>query len=344
MSPDSCLVRPNARPHHVRPGQGKDGELEKNHIGVDVAKDTLDVAAYETGKMWRFTNNDAGIAQLVQIISELPVELVVMESTGGYETQLAYALSSAGIPCAVVNPRETRDFAKATKKLAKTDTIDARVLAHFAAVIKPEPRPLSDEGTRELGAILARRRQLVQMITAEKNRLHTAHPSVKRGIFDLIAYMEKDLADIDSNLKGRIEESPIQSEKYNCLKSVPGVGPNLATTLVIELPELGTLNRKKIAALVGVAPLNHDSGSKRGKRSPWGGRPQVRTALYMAALVATRFNPIIRERYGRLCNAGKAKKVALVACMHKLLTIMNAMLKHRTPWHYEIIPVHASRC
>jgi transposase len=316
--------------------------LEKNHIGVDVSKDTLDVAAYETRRRWRFTNNDVGIDQLVQAINELPVELVVMESTGGYETQLAYALKKADIPCAVVNPRETRDFAKATKKLAKTDTIDARVLAHFAAVIKPEPRPLSDEETQELGAFLARRRQLVQMITAEKNRLHTAHQSVKQGIIDLIAYMEKDLSDLDSHLKGRIEESPVQSEKYNRLQSVPGVGPGLAATLIIELPELGNLNSKKISALVGVAPLNHDSGSKRGRCSPWGGRPQVRTILYMAALVATRFNPVIRELYNRLCVAGKAKKVALVACMHKLLIIMNAMLKHRTNWHYEPLPVNAS--
>lgn len=316
--------------------------MEKNHIGIDVSKDTLDVAIFESGKKWLFPNNDTGINQLVQVVNELHVELVVMESTGGYEAPLAYALTKAGIPCAVVNPRETRDFAKATKKLAKTDKIDAHVLAHFAAVIKPEPHPLSDEETQELGAILARRRQLVQMITAEKNRLHTAHHSVKQGIINLIAYMEKELADLDTNLKGRIEESPIQSEKYNCLKSVPGVGPNLAATLIIELPELGTLNRKKIATLVGVAPLNHDSGSKRGKRSPWGGRPQVRTALYMAALVATKFNPVICELYDRLCNAGKAKKVALVACMHKLLIILNAMLKHHTNWHYEQFPTYVS--
>jgi transposase len=314
--------------------------LVENNIGVDVSKDSLDVAGYESGSKWQFSNDDTGIAQLVRAISEKPVTLVVIESTGGYEACLAYALAKAGIRRAVVNPRETRDFAKATKKLAKTDTIDARVLAHFAAVIKPEPQELSDEDTRELGAILARRRQLVQMIIAEKNRLHTAHPSVKKGIIDLITYMEKDMADIDSNLKGRIEESPVQSKKYNCLKSVPGVGPNLATTLIIELPELGTLNSKKIAALVGVAPLNHDSGSKRGKRSPWGGRPQVRTALYMAALVAARFNPMIMELYTRLCAAGKAKKVALVACMHKLITVMNAMLKNRTIWHYEPVPLH----
>lgn len=316
--------------------------MDKEYVGVDVSKDALDVATYAANKKWRFPNNDSGINQAVQVFGELTPALIVMEATGGYESQLAYALNKAGIPCAVVNPRETRDFAKATKKLAKTDTIDARVLAHFAAVIKPEPRPLSDEQTQELEAILARRRQVIEMLTAEKNRLHTARKPVKEAISAHINYLEKELGYIDSTLKGRITESPIQREKYNLLQSVPGVGPNLAATLVIELPELGNLNCKQIAALVGVAPLNHDSGSKRGKRSIWGGRPQVRAVLYMAALVATRFNPVISALYIRLCSAGKAKKVALVACMHKLLTIMNAMLKHHTSWHYEPLPVHAS--
>lgn len=316
--------------------------MDKEYVGVDVSKDALDVATHATNKKWQFSNNDSGINQAVQVLGELIPALVVMEATGGYESPLAYALNKAGIPCAVVNPRESRDFAKATKKLAKTDIIDARVLAHFAAAIKPEPRPLSDEQTQELGAILARRRQVVEMITAEKNRLHTARKPVKEAINAHINYLDKELGSIDSNLKGRIEESPVQKEKYNLLQSVPGVGPNLASTLVIELPELGSLNCKEIAALVGVAPLNHDSGSKRGKRSTWGGRPQVRTALYMAALVATRFNPVINTLYVRLCTAGKAKKVALVACMRKLLTIMNAMLKHHTPWHYEPLPAHAS--
>lgn len=316
--------------------------MDKDHVGVDVSKNALDVSTYNTKKKWQFSNDETGVNQLVKVMSELPVALVVMEATGGYETPVAYALNKGGIPCAVVNPREVRDFAKATKKLAKTDTIDAQVLAHFAAVIKPEPRPLSNEQNQELEAILARRRQVVEMITAEKNRLHTARKPVRQAITAHIDYLEKEMDSIDSDLKGRIEESPIQREKYNLLQSVPGVGPNLAATLVIDLPELGNLNSKQIAALVGVAPLNHDSGSKRGKRSPWGGRPQVRTALYMAALVAARFNPVISTIYNRLCTAGKAKKVALVACMHKLLTIMNAMLKHRTIWHCEPLPVIAS--
>lgn len=306
--------------------------MEQNHVGIDVAKDVLDVADYVTDKKRRFDNDEAGIGKLIEALKG-STALVVMESTGGYETPLAYALHKAGIPCAVVNPREVRDFARATKKLAKTDTIDAHVLAHFAAVIKPEPRPLTDEQTQELGAILARRRQITEMLTAEKNRMHTAQKRVRGSIQAHIDYLEKELEQLGSNLKGRIEESPVQREKYQLLQSVPGVGPNLSATLLIELPELGSLNRRQIAALVGVAPINRDSGLRRGKRSIWGGRPQVRTALYMAALVAARHNPVIRQFYTRLCEAGKAKKVALVACMRKLLTILNAMLKHHVTWH-----------
>ena len=308
--------------------------MEKDHVGVDVSKSTLDVASYAGNKKWCFSNDDKGISQLVKALKETEIALVVMEATGGYETQLAYALSNATIPCAVVNPREAREFARATKKLAKTDTIDARVLAHFAAAIKPEPRPLSDDKAQELEAMLSRRRQVVEMLTAEKNRLHMAHKPVREAIQAHIDYLEKEIEQIDSNLQGRIEESPVQREKYKLLQSVPGVGPNLGATLLIELPELGNLNRRQIAALVGVAPLNHDSGTKRGKRGTWGGRPQVRAVLYMAALVATRFNPVIREFYTRLCATGKAKKVALVACMRKLLTILNSMLKHNVPWHF----------
>jgi transposase len=315
--------------------------MEKDYAGIDVSKDTLDVAIYASKKKWRFPNDDGGINQLVKALTETELALVVMEATGGYETQLAYALNKARIPCAIVNPREAREFARATKKLAKTDTIDAGVLAHFAVAIKPEPRPLSDEQAQELEAILARRRQVVEMLTAEKNRLHTAREPVREAIEAHINYLEKELRQIDSNLRGRIEESPIQREKYELLQSVPGVGPNLGATLLIELPELGNLNRRQVAALVGVAPLNHDSGAKRGKRSVWGGRPQVRAVLYMAALVATRVNPVISEFYARLCAMGKAKKVALVACMRKLLIILNSMLKHRVPW-YSKQPVLAS--
>jgi transposase len=306
--------------------------LDKAFIGIDISKGTLDVAASTSNKKWQFSNNETGISQLIQTLNEMETALVVMEATGGYETPPAYALHKAGIPCAVVNPREVRDFARATKKLAKTDVIDAQVLAHFAAVLKPEPRPISDDKAEELEAILARRRQVVDMLTAEKNRLHTALKPVKEEIRDHIDYLERRLADIESNLSGKIQESPVQRLKDQLLRSVPGVGPTLSITLLIDLPELGSLSGKQIAALVGVAPLNRDSGTFRGKRSVWGGRGQVRAALYMATLTATRYNPVIRQFYTRLCEMGKAKKVALVACMRKLLIILNSMLKHRVPW------------
>ena len=321
-----------ASPYQVRPGQKGLDRMDQVCIGIDVSKDSLDAAAYPNKKRWSFANDENGISQLVKEYSKLTPALIVIESTGGYETPAAYALQKAHIACAVVNPREVRDFAKATKKLAKTDRNDAQVLAHFAAVIQPEPRSLSEEKARELETILARRRQVVEMLTSEKNRLHHASSQVKEDILLHIEFLEKRLQNCDSNLEGRIEESPAQREKYYLLQSVPGVGPNLAKTLLIGLPELGSLSRWQIAALVGVAPLNHDSGSKRGKRHIWGGRPSVRAALYMSTLVATRFNPLIKQFYTRLCEAGKLKKVALVACMRKLLIILNAMLKHHVPW------------
>jgi transposase len=318
--------------------------LDQDYIGIDVSKDTLDAAAYTSKKQWQFANDETGIGKLIESLQVLPVELVVIESTGGYETAVAYALQQTGIACAVVNPREPRSFAKAIGKLAKTDKIDARTLAHFAAAIKPVPRPLADEQTEELGVMLARRRQVIEMLTAEKNRLHTARKPVRDAIQNHVIFLEKELAQIDTSLRGRIEESPVDREKYKLLQSVLGVGPNLAATLLIELPELGKLNRRQVAALVGVAPLNHDSGKKRGKRSPWGGQPQVRSVLYMGTLVASRYNPIISHFYARLCASGKAKKVALVACMRKLLVILNSMLKHHVPWTFsqsELLFTHA---
>jgi len=308
--------------------------MDQVYIGIDVSKDTLDVASHTGSQHWQCTNDDDGIGKLISLLKQQSPTLIVMEATGGYETRAAYALQKSGFNCAVVNPREVRDFAKATKKLAKTDTIDAQVLAHFAQVIQPVPRPLSNEQARKLELILARRRQVIEMLTAEKNRLHLAEEPVKGAIQVHIAFLESELAQTDNSLRDRIEESPVQREKYHLLQSVPGVGPNLASTLLIELPELGSLNRRQIAALVGVAPLNHDSGKHRGKRSPWGGRPQVRSALYMATLVASRHNPMIAKFYQRLCEAGKVKKVALVACMRKMLIIMNSMLKHHVPWTF----------
>ena len=263
--------------------------------------------------------------------------LVVLEATGGMEYPLAAALAVAGRPVVVVNPRQVRDFARATGRLAKTDAIDARVLAHFAAAMHPQTRPLPDTQGQELKAILARRRQLIEMLTAERNRLQSARSkAVKANIQAHIAWLEKEMTHIDHDLGQSIRQSPVWQEKDDLLKSVPGVGPVLSTTLLADLPELGLLNRREIAALVGVAPFNRDSGHIRGQRAVWGGRAVVRSALYMSTLVATRYNPIIRDFYQHLLSAGKPKKLAVTACMRKLLAILNAMLKHKKPWHYPI--------
>lgn len=308
-------------------------ENEKVYVGIDVSKETLDIAVHPREQTKCFRNAEAGIDGAVTYAKSMSPVLVVMEATGGLELPLAASLGAAGIPVAVVNPRQIRDYAKSTGKLAKTDAIDAQVLADFAAMIQPVPRPLADGQTQELKDILARRRQLNEMITAEKNRLVRARRPVSDHIKAHIAWLEKELDEMDSNLRRFIQESPIWREKDNLLQSVPGVGPVLSSTLLAELPELGSLNRKQIAALAGVAPLNRDSGKFRGKRTVWGGRGKVRAALYMATLVATRHNAVIKSFYERLLTVGKAKKAAITACMRKLLTIMNAMLKHHTPWH-----------
>lgn len=319
--------------------EDKQVDKEKVYVGIDVAKESMDVAIHPSGQHWSFPNNDTGISKTIARLKGLATALVVLEATGGIELSLVAALAVAEIPVAVVNPRQVRDFAKATGKLAKTDTIDAQVMAHFAASVRPAPRPLPDEQAQELKDVLTRRRQVQEMLTAEKNRLSTARKAVRGRIQAHIAWLEQELANADANLRNSIQESPVWREKDNLLQSVPGVGPVLSTTLLSELPELGILNRKQVAALVGVAPLNRDSGALRGKRTVWGGRAQVRAALYMATLVATRHNPVIRSFYHRLCAAGKAKKVALTACMRKLLTILNAMLKHNLPWSYTPLQV-----
>jgi transposase len=304
------------------------------YVGVDVSKDTLDIAVHPRQQAKSFKNNDVGIIGAATYIEGLAPALVVMEATGGLEMSLAAALVASGIPVAVVNPRQVRDYAKSMGKLAKTDTIDAQVMADFAAAVHPEPRPLADSQTQELKDILTRRSQLNEMITAEKNRLYRARRPVSNHIKAHIAWLEQELGEMDSKLRRFIQESPIWREKDNLLQSVPGVGPILSSTLLAELPELGILNRKQIAALVGVAPLNHDSGKFRGKRTVWGGRAKVRAVLYMATLVATRRNAVIQCFYERLIAAGTAKKAAITACMRKLLTIMNAMVKHHTLWHH----------
>lgn len=306
----------------------------ETYVGVDVSKDILDIAVQPCQQTRKFENNDAGIHKAIAYLKKLTPILVVMEATGGLETSLAAALGVVGVPVAVVNPRQVRDYAKAKGKLAKTDTIDAQIMADFAEAIHPEPRPLSDGQPQELKDILTRRSQLNEMITAEKNRLHRARRPVHDHIKAHVTWLEQELDEMNSNLKCFIEESPIWREKDNLLQSVPGVGPVLSSTLLAGLPELGTLNRKQIAALVGVAPLNRDSGRFRGKRIVWGGRARVRGVLYMSTLVATRCNPVIRCFYQRLTACGKAKKVAIIACMRKLLTILNTMVRHNTPWYY----------
>lgn len=302
------------------------------YVGIDVAKARLDVAVSSDEATWQVANDPEGIDQVVHQLDEVSPALVVLEATGGYETALAAALAAAGIPVAVVNPRQVRDFAKALGKLAKTDTLDARVLALFGERVRPVARPLPNVQAQELTALLARRRQLIEMLTAEKNRLRTALPRVHHEVQEHITWLQERLAKLDGDLGAMLRESPVWQEKEQLLRSAPGVGPGLTLSLLADLPELGSLDRRQIAALVGVAPLNRDSGTLRGKRTVWGGRSHVRAALYMAALVASRFNPVIRSFYQRLCAAGKPKKVALTACMRKLLTILNAMLKHRTPW------------
>lgn len=316
------------------------------YAGVDVSKDRLDVCV-RRGEAQRYNNtsfvvahDDAGIETLLSRLLEERPELVIVEATGGFERAVVGALAAEGLPVAVVNPRQVRDFARATGRLAKTDRIDATILARFAEAIRPAPKPLPDEEIRALQGILARRRQLVGMLTAENNRLPTATKAVAKRIAAHIRWLEKELSRTDGDLEEAIKSSPTLGENEALLRSVPGVGPVLARTLLAQVPELGTLTHKRVAALVGVAPLNRDSGTLRGRRAVWGGRAEVRAALYMGALVAARRNPAIREFYERLLAAGKPKKVALVACMRKLLAILNAVLKHRTPWRspYSLSP------
>jgi transposase len=300
-------------------------------VGIDVSKAQLDVALRPEGRL-SAPNDDAGHAQILERLRAVAPTLVVLEATGGLEIPITGILAAAGVPVVVVNPRQVRDFAKATGRLAKTDALDAQILAHFAEVLRPTLRPLPDAQTQVLAAILARRRQLVEMLTAEKNRLGSASTPVRTSLRTHITWLERELQHTNTHLADAIHQSPVWREKDELLQSVPGIGPVATSTLLANLPELGTLTGKQIAALVGVAPLNRDSGTWRGTRTVWGGRAQVRAILYMSALVATRFNPVIRAFYQRLCAAGKAKKVALTACMRKLLTILNAMLKHRTRW------------
>ena len=306
-------------------------------VGIDVSKAVLDIAVAPTGEAWSVANSTEGMQQLVSKLGEISPKLIVLEATGGLERRAVAALAGASLPVVAVNPRQVRDFAKATGQLAKTDAIDAAVLALFADRIRPQVRPLRDEETQELEALVVRRRQVVDMITAEKNRLAAAPPSkrVRTAIGKTIKWLQKQLEETDSDLDNAVKGSPIWREKDNLLRSVPGVGKVLSRTMLSLVPELGTLGKKQLAALVGIAPLNWDSGQQRGRRCIWGGRAHVRAVLYMGALVAARFNPVIRAFHARLIAAGKLPKVALVACMRKLLTILNAIVRDRTPWTRE---------
>lgn len=302
-------------------------------VGIDVSKASLDVAVRPTGDVWQVNNDVKGIDELVEEIRKISPTLIITEATGGYEAACATALAVAGLPVAVINPRQARDFAKSLGRLAKTDRIDAAVLAHFGEAVRPEPRMPADEQMAEFRALMVRRRQLIEMIVAEKNRMRLCHRSILPQVKEHILYLESKLDEIDGEMRDHLQKSPIWREKDDLLRTVPGVGTVTSTTLLSELPELGQLNRKKIAALVGVAPYNFDSGTVHGKRIIWGGRAAVRSALYIATVSATRHNPVIRAHYQHLKDQGKPSKVALVACTRKLLTILNAMIHSMRAWN-----------
>ncbi len=301
-------------------------------IGIDVAKAQLDMALRPSGERWAVPNDVSGVTMLVDQLQAFHPTLIVLEATGGLERLVTSTLATAGLPVVVANPRQVRDFARATGQLAKTDALDARALAHCADVIRPTPRPLPDAQTQELRALLGRRQPLIVMRTAEQHRLAGTSERLTKAIAAHMTWLNTGIATLDDDIETMLRASPVWRENDDLLQSAPGIGPVCARTLVLELPELGTLTRQQIAALVGVAPLHCDSGTLRGRRTIWGGRAHVRSVLYMGTLVATRYNPRIKAFYQRLLAAGKVKKVALTACIHKFLTILNAMLKHRTPW------------
>ena len=302
-------------------------------VGIDVSKDWVDVAVRPTGETWQVGRSQKEVDALVVKLRAKSPQLVIMEATGGYETSLVASLGLAGVPVAVVNPRQVRDFARSQGILAKTDRVDAAVIAHFGEVSGVTAQPLVSEETRVLEGLVARRRQIIKMRTSEQLRRRTALPTVQQSIDEVVAFLTQQLEDIDDDLGRCLRESPLWRERETLLRSVPGIGPVATFSLLAGLPELGSLDRRAIAALVGVAPMSRDSGKFRGTRSCWGGRANVRQDLYMPTLVAVKRNPVLKEFYERLLKAGKPKKVALTACMRKLLTILNSMLKHGTEWH-----------
>ena len=312
-------------------------KTQPTYVGIDVAKDRVDIFIRPTGHGWSVNYIEAEVDGLVAKLQTIEPTVAIVEATGGLELPLVAALAAASLPVAVVNPRQVKDFAKSTGQLAKNDRLDARILAHFGEAVQPTVRPLRDAEGQALSATLSRRRQIVAMLTAERNRRGRAIPELCNRIQTHITWLEEELKDLDDELRGIVQSSPVWREKDVLLRSVPGVGRQVSITLLADLPELGTLGRKQIAALVGVAPFSRDSGPHRGKRSVWGGRARVRAALYMGALVATRCNPVIGEFYKRLLAAGKPKKLALTACMRKLLTVLNSMAMAGRPWDPAVV-------
>ncbi len=307
--------------------------MEAYFVGIDVAKDRLDVHVRPTGEAFAVPRDSEGLAVLVDRLRSLMPQLVVLEATGGFETTVAAAIAAAGLHLAVVNPRQIRDFARAIGRLAKTDALDAEVIARFGEMVRPEPRPLASEEAQALGELVARRRQILEMIGAETNRRRQlTRPRLLRGLERHLKALQKELSEIEEDIDDQVRGSPVWREKEDLLKSTPGIGSTTARILIAELPELGSLDRRKIAALAGLAPVNRDSGTMRGTRHIAGGRASVRSALYMATLSATRYNQPIKVFYKRLRAAGKPAKLALVAAAHKLLSILNAILRDKTPW------------
>lgn len=305
------------------------------YVGIDVSKSTLDIALGAQGEFWSVNNDPAGIGDLLERLRPLTVVRVIVEATGGLELPVVAELYAAQLPVALTNPARVREFAKSVGQLAKTDKLDARLLARFGEAVQPALYRLPTPDEQHLSGLLLRRHQLIEMRTAEHNRLGTARATLRPHIEKHLDWLAEAIADLDTELSDFMRQTPLWHSKDEMLRSVPGVGRITAYTLLADLPELGTLNRKQIAALIGVAPLNHDSGRRRGKRRTKGGRTTVRNVLYMATLTATRRNPVIKTFYERLLKAGKEKKVALTACMRKLITILNAMLKQSKPWRVE---------
>jgi transposase len=330
-NPNSRLGRKSS-PH----SQGRVMEqtaVSPNFVGIDVSKDRLDVHVCPSGQIFAVARDSEGLGQLTDALRALSPALIVLEATGGFEITVAAALAGARLPLAVVNPRQIRDFARATGRLAKTDALDARVIALFAERIRPEPRPIADADSQSLAEFIARRRQVVEMIGMESNRMRQArNPRVQRTIKATLKTLEAQLADLDRDINDIVRDSPVWRAADDLLTSVPGIGDVTSRTLIADLPELGQLDRRRIAALVGVAPVNRDSGKFRGRRAIAGGRTDVRNALYMATLSATRWNPVISQHYKSLVERGRPKKVALVACMRRLLGILNAIIRKKTPW------------